>query len=249
MNAQEGVKFSERDSNGRQLSEAQQEAVERFGTTTDFNEAGFILPDGKMLRFTDDANSGTRNYDHRAIGMVYGVDVDLAKNHGFNTESNRYMDRFVEGGGIRFDPGDPDYDMSAGMQLSKNVPITKAQEQTIRDFIAWKQARDANYVPPDDFARYLGAQGPVPLTIEFGGGSDVAVGARSRDLAAWGIDHITYEGGQINANRVIADIRHYYETGETRTPSEVARFRYSERVTDKKTLDFLNKQETNNAAH
>lgn len=239
-----GAKFSDRDSAGRELSAEQTEAEKRFGTTTDFNEAGFILPDGKMLRFTDDANAGARNYDHRAIGMVYGVDVDLAKNHGFNMESNRHMNRFVEDGGIRFDPGDPDYDMGAGMQLSESKPLTKAQERTIRDFIAWKQERDAAYVPPDEFAEYMGAQAPVPLTIEFGGGADIAVGARSRDLAAWNVQHLTYEGGQINADRVIADIRHYYETGEVRKPSEVARFRYSERVTDKKTLDFLNRQKT-----
>nr|DAR27913.1 MAG TPA: chromosome segregation protein [Caudoviricetes sp.] len=229
LNAQEGEKFSDRDSAGRELSAEQAEAEKRFGTTTDFNEAGFILPDGKMLRFTDDANAGARNYDHRAIGMVYGVDVDLAKNHGFNMESNRHMNRFVEDGGIRFDPGDPDYDMGAGMQLSKSKPLTKAQERTIRDFIAWKQERDAAYVPPDEFAEYMGAQAPVPLTIEFGGGADIAVDARSRDLAAWNVPHLTYEGGQINADRVIADIRHYYETGEVRKPSEVARFRYSER--------------------
>ena len=236
----EGVKFSDR----APLTTEQAEAEKRFGTTMDFNEAGFILPDGKMLRFTDDANAGARNYDHRAIGMVYGVDVNLAKNHGFNMESNRHMNRFVEDGGIRFDPGDPDYDMGAGMQLSKSKALTKAQERTIRDFIAWKQERDAAYVPPDEFAEYMGAQGPLPLTIEFGGGADIAVGARSRDLAAWNVQHLTYEGGQINADRVIADIRHYYETGEVRKPSEVARFRYSERVTDKKTLDFLNRQKT-----
>lgn len=240
----DGAKFSDRDSAGRELSAEQTEAEKRFGTTTDFNEAGFILPDGKMLRFTDDANAGARNYDHRAIGMMYGVDVDLTTNHGFNMESNRHMNRFVEDGGIRFDPGDPDYDMGAGMQLSQSKPLTKAQERTIRDFIAWKQERDAAYVPPDEFAKYMGAQAPLPLTIEFGGGADIAVDARSRDLAAWNVPHLTYEGGQINADRVIADIRHYYETGELRKPSEVARFRYSERVTDKKTLDFLNRQKT-----
>ena len=165
-------------------------------------------------------------YDHRAIGMIYGVDVDLTKNHGFNMESNRHMTSFVENGGIRFDPGDPEYDMDAGLQLSKSKPLTRAQEQTIRDFIAWKQARDEAYTPDSEFDLYRGS---LPLHIEFGGGADVSVGARARDLDAWKIDHLSYEGGQINADRVIADIRHYYETGETRKASEVARFRYSER--------------------
>lgn len=218
------IKYSDRD-----LSEKQKEAVKLFGTTTDFNEAGYILPDGSMLRLTDDEHSGSRTYDHRAIGMVYGVDVDLNKNHGFNMESGRHMNSFVEDGSIRFDPGDPEYDMDAGIQLSKSKPISTEQEQTIRNFIAWKKARDESYAPDKDIAKYFGAQEPVALTIEFGGGSDIAVSARSNDLRAWGIDHLSYEGGQISADRVISDIRHYYATGEIRKPSEVAMFHYQDR--------------------
>jgi hypothetical protein len=90
------------------------DAVEKFGTTTDFAEAGYILPSGEMLKFTDDKHSGERQYDHRAIGMVYGVDVDLGVNHGFNEESGKFLDEFVENGGIRFDAGDPDLDLDAG---------------------------------------------------------------------------------------------------------------------------------------
>ena len=56
-------------------------------------------------KFTDDKHRGERQYDHRAIGMAYGVDVDLSVNRGFNKASNKYLDEFVESGGIRFDPG------------------------------------------------------------------------------------------------------------------------------------------------
>ena len=43
-----------------------------------------------------------------------------------------------------------------------------------------------------------------------------------------GKEKLSYEGG-VNADRVVNDIKHYYQTGEVRQQSEVARFRYSER--------------------
>ena len=199
-------------------------AIEVFGTTTDFNEAGFILPSGEMLKFTDDKHKGERQYDHRAIGMAYGVDVDLNVNHGFNENSAGHLEGFIEDGGIRFDPGDPDLDMDAGMQLSSSVPLTKEQERAIRDFIEWKQQREeAIAVDEDSMSLY---SGPLALHIEFGGKAGIAVGQSSKNLDAWGVKHLSYEGGQINAARIIADIRHYYETGEVRQPSDTARFRY-----------------------
>ena len=197
------------------------DAVEKFGTTTDFEEAGFILPNGEMLKFTDEKHRGERQYDHRAIGMVYGVDVDLNVNRGYNKESNKHLDDFVEKGGIRFDPGSLEFNFDAMMQMSKDVPITAEQEQAIREFIEWKKQREEQYNPDEDpLSMY---RGPLALHIDFGGTSDVALSA---DRGALGIPQLTYEGGQINANRIIADIRHYYQTGETRKPSVVAQFRY-----------------------
>ena len=205
-------------------------AKEHFGTTTDFEEAGFILPGGEMLKFTDDKHRGERLYDHRAIGIAYGVKVDLNVNHGFNHESNKHLDDFVEKGGIRFDPGSFDLDMDAGMQLSKSIPLTAAQEQTIREFIEWKHQREEMYQHEDDDFSLYG--GPLALHIEFGGDANYAVSASAKDLDAWGVKHLSYEGGQVNASRIIADIRHYYRTGETRKPSVVAQFRYSDRDSD-----------------
>lgn len=211
------VKYSTRD-----YAEVVDRAVEQFGTTTDFNEAGFILQSGKMLKFTDDNHRGERLYDHRAIGLVYGVDVDLKVNHGFNKESNEFLDEFVENGGIRFYPGDLEYNMDAGLQISGSKPLTRNQERTIRDFIEWKKEREENYVPSeDDFSWY---SGPLALHIDFGAGADSPVFANKRASHA-----LTYEGGQVNADRIIADIRHYYQTGETRQQSLVAQFRYSTR--------------------
>ena len=215
-------------------------AKKYFGTTTDFEEAGFILPSGEMLRFTDDSHRGERQYDHRAIGAIYGVNVDFNVNHGFNDESTKHLVDFVEGGGIRFDPGSLEFNTDAGMQLSKSIPLTTAQEQTIRDFVEWKKQREENYNPDDDSLSLY--EGPLALHVDFGGDASFAISSTAADLDAWGVKHLSYEGGQINADRIIADIRHYYRTGETRQPSKVAQFRYSERVTDEETLDFLNEQ-------
>lgn len=162
-------------------------AKDCFGTTTDFNEAGFILSSGEMLKFTDDSHRGGRQYDHRAIGIAYGVDVDLEVNHGFNEESNKYLDSFVEMGGIRFDPGSLELDMDAGMQLSKSVPITAAQEQTIKAFVEWKQQREEMYNPSnDDFSLY---REPLALHIDFGANANYALSVSSKDrvqrLSRW----------------------------------------------------------------
>ena len=203
------------------------DAVDKFGTTTNFEEAGFILPSGEMLKFTDDKHRGKRQFDHRAIGVVYGVDVDLGVNHGFNKESGKFLDEFVENGGIRFDAGDPDLDMDIGLQLSSTVPITKAQEQLIRDLVEWKRNREELFeanLTEDNFLY----DGPLAIRIDFGGDSRYAVGyASANDLSAWGKKSLEYDGGNINADRIIADIRHYYKTGETRQQSVVSQFHYS----------------------
>lgn len=227
------VKLSDRDEESfkaysdRDFTDVTDRAVKRFGTTTDFAEAGFILPSGEMLKFTDDKHRGERQYDHRAIGMAYGVDVDLSVNRGFNKASNKYLDEFVESGGIRFDPGSLEFDFDAMMQMSASVPPTTEQEHAIREFIKWKKQREEQYNPDDDPLSLY--HGPLALRIDFGGTSDIAVSA---DRGAAGIKHLTYEGGQINADRIISDIRHYYQTGETRVQSVAARFHYSDRDID-----------------
>ncbi|MGM9601999.1 MAG: hypothetical protein ACI3W5_10550 [Faecousia sp.] len=219
----ESALFSHRDSAGNELSQKQQEAKDYFGTTNDFNEAGFILPDGSMLRFTDDSKRGERKYDHRAIGLVYGKQVDVTVNHGFNAESNDDLADFVEQGGIRFDPGEPSINFGASMQLSRDKPLTRAQEQQIREFIRWKKSRDESYVDP--FGEEGFYDGPVPLTIEFGGdASHTPSDAKVSDLNAWGHHALSYEGTKVNADKVISDIRHYYQTGEIREQSSLSAF-------------------------
>ena len=228
QNERDVKRFSVRRS--QELSPVEREAVRIFGTTTSFEEAGFLMPDGRMLRLSDDAHAGAREYDHRAIGMAYGAKVDLSKNHGFSQDNGRYLDEFVEAGNIRFDAGDPDLGMDIGLQLSATVPLTREQERLIRDLIEWKQERETDFeahMTEDDFLY----SGPLAIRIDFGADSNYAVGSASaKDLSAWGKKSLEYTGGHISAQQIIHDIRHYYETGETTQRSNLSQFRYSFRA-------------------
>lgn len=195
-------------------------AVEAFGTTTDYNEAGFILPDGRLLRLTNDKHKGEREYDHRSIGLAYGAEVDLNEMGGYDVRLNKYLDEFVNDGGIRFDPGNIRYNRDALLQLSKSTPITREQENTIRSFIRWQKQNSTD-------GRMLG------FKVDFG---DTAAVSRNENRDSLGIAHLSYEGGQVNADRIISDIRYYYETGKTREASTVAMFHYSKRSSGRQTL-------------
>lgn len=210
----------------RELSDIERLAVERFGVTDKFEEAGYILPDGRLLRMTNDQHSGERWYDHRAIALAYGVDVDLDDNHGFDADNGRYLDEFVEAGNIRFDHGDPDLDMDVGLQLSASVPLTKAQERTIRDLVGWKEERESGYVANEETSLY---SEPLAIRIDFGGDSEIMPGGVSlNDLNAWGKKALEYNGSKISASQILHDVRRYYESGEAESSqSDLARFRYS----------------------
>lgn len=211
------------------------DAKERFGTTTDFAEAGYVLRDGSMLRFTNDKHAGTRDYDHRAIGLIYGANIDLTKNHGFNAEAGKYLEQFVEDGNIRFEAGEPDLNMDAGIQLSSSIPLTREQEQTIRDFIEWKEQREASY-KPDEYSLY---NGPLALHIDFGGDADIA--SFAKPSTASGLSYY----GNINPDRVIQDIRNYYLTGEVRQPSVVSQFHSQyQMASDQEYMDAVNSGNT-----
>lgn len=54
-------------------------AVREFGITTDPKEAGYLLPDGRMLDFSgkrDGGSPGQRSYDHREINRAYEPEGD-----------------------------------------------------------------------------------------------------------------------------------------------------------------------------
>ena len=98
-------------------------AVEHFGTTDDWNETGYLMPDGTQLDFSGrhDGNtqSGVRTVDHRDIADV----MDPSS----YTDGADAMITFMDGGNIRISPE------SGGINLS--VLPTDKQFRGLADFI------------------------------------------------------------------------------------------------------------------
>ncbi len=104
------------------LSEAdyfRKQAVKEFGYTPYFYDAGYIMPNGKMLNFSGEKGQhyGSRGEDHRAIGAIYE-----------NTEGIDALIRFMNDGNIRIMAETPGLDISASTEPSKE------QYTTIRRF-------------------------------------------------------------------------------------------------------------------
>lgn len=91
-------------------------AVKEFGHTSNYNYAGYILPNGKMLNFGGEGN--VRGQDHRAIGTIYP--------NGGHTDA---MIRFMNEGSIRIMAESP------GVDISTSSEPTRAQYATIRNFV------------------------------------------------------------------------------------------------------------------
>lgn len=105
------------------LSEAdyfRRQSVKEFGYTPYFDDAGYILPNGKMLNFSGEKGQhhGSRGQDHRDIGIIYA-----------NTTGSKAMVRFMSDGNIRIMPEGP------GIDLSADVEPTKEQYATIRRLV------------------------------------------------------------------------------------------------------------------
>ncbi len=165
------------------LSEAdyfRKQAVKEFGYTPYFYDAGYIVPNGKMLNFSGEKGKhfGSRGQDHRAIGTIYA-----------DTDGTAALNRFVNDGNIRIVPESPGFDVSA------TVEPTKEQYATIRRFIY--ESANKGY-----------------FSIDISDKDGRVVGS------------LEYEN-RINPTRIIADLKHYYETGEIRQPSSLEGFRYS----------------------
>lgn len=157
------------------------QAVKNFGYTPYFYDAGYIVPNGKMLNFSGQKGRhfGSRGQDHRAIGQIYAA-----------TNGSAAMNRFMNQGNVRIMAESP------GIDISNATPLTKEQYATIRRFV--------NEVRSDEY-----------FNLDFS------------DERGNNIGSIEYEG-RFTADRVLNDIRHFFDTGEVRQPSGLSAF-YSER--------------------
>ena len=109
-------------------------AIERYGTTSNINQAGYILPDGKLLSF---GNDGYRDVDHRAIEGVYkGNNISI-----WNDEYRyNYVVDFMNHGAIRCD-------VNTGI-LDMTQEPTNEQYFVIRTFV--RKAVDVDIDFTDD---------------------------------------------------------------------------------------------------
>lgn len=158
-----------------------QSAASRFGTTDQFEAAGYILPDGQMLDFSGPEKT-RRSQDHREIESVFGP-AEL----GRNADSTTALNQFIAEGNVRVMAESP------GVDISGEVRPSAAQLDAIRRM-----------------ADTLGAarQG-FNLDISDNTGKVVA--------SKWYTGHVRGE-------RVINDIRAFYETGSLPQDSGLSGF-------------------------
>ena len=119
-----------------------QKAVQYFGTTSDFREVGYILPDGTMLDFSDKQNGGLpgmRLLDHREVAEI----LDLPQTEALIT--------FMNSGCIRVMPECPGLDIS--------IYPTKKQIDVIRRFV--------NYYRGDVCIDISDEKGNIVTTFEY----------------------------------------------------------------------------------
>lgn len=190
-------KFSLKEYTDEERRQHVKDAVDYFGSTSSWNETGYITTDGKRLDFSgrhEGGPGGYRTVDHRDISDALG--------EGYGGEDySGAMVQFMAEGNIRINPE------SGGINLS--VMPTKAQMDTLYDFISREH-------------------GEVILDLDTTDGRTVS--------------STEYPAGT-SANKVLGDIRAYFEEGRQPYVSELSRFRYSLKDTgDTEDLVRLNEE-------
>lgn len=124
-------------------------AVKKYGVTSDFNIGGYLLPNGRMLKF---GSRGSRYMDHREIEKIYaalGIDVPNAQH------STDYMLDFIGRGVIRMEPE------CDGISLMREP--TSEQYNVIRRYVRFCEGDflidfDNEYGDTVDYAEYDGVK-------------------------------------------------------------------------------------------
>ena len=168
-------------------------AIKEFHFTTNFNEAGYLLPDGRMLNFS----GGERNHryrDHREIGTIYEA-----------TQGAAALNRFMSDGNIRIMAESPGIDITVG------VEPTPEQYDAIRKFVNSHGSRERKFF------------------VDFSDKDGRPAGKYS------------YEGS-VRADRVVNDIKYFYENGTTREQSDLHLFLSDRDPTEEATRAALEKE-------
>nr|DAO14499.1 MAG TPA: Large polyvalent protein associated domain 23 [Caudoviricetes sp.] len=108
LNKQQAYDKAVQDS-GLSVEEYRRElALKQYGTTENFEQAAFLLPNGKMLDFSGGAEGEKRGLDHRNIQTVFGP-----AEPGQNAAQADYLNQFIREGNVRIMPESPGVDISA----------------------------------------------------------------------------------------------------------------------------------------
>ena len=103
--ANDDIRYSDRDT----------AALEAFGTTTNFEQAGFVLGDGRMLNLSQYGLNGVK---HQRIEQVYD-----------DVKGSEAINRFIQEGHVRIKASSP------GIEIGSEVAPTVSQMNTISRFI------------------------------------------------------------------------------------------------------------------
>ena len=160
-------------------------AIEEFGLTSRLNQAGYILPDGKLLNFGSD---GYRETDHRQIAAVY-------KQNGIKIWDDEYRYNYVvdfmNHGAIRCD-------VNSGI-LDMTKEPTNEQFYAIKDFV--RKAVDVDIDFTDD-------KGNTLHSVSYSDAKPQAVVADIRRYYEDGIKpmgNVQYENKNMNNSHLIIE--------------------------------------------
>jgi hypothetical protein len=132
--AQEGLDL---DRGNPEAAKTIQKAIRKFGTTEDHREAGWVLPNGRMLDFSGRAQGsseyGVRYMDHREVGDVFPEGIT----------GTQAMIAFEKLGALRFSMSQ---DGDVNVSLVKGIEPTLAQVRQLRAAVASGRGQKGLYV-------------------------------------------------------------------------------------------------------
>ncbi len=125
INQEKEVENKEQFENKKRLHKTR--AVKQFGYTSNYQEAGYLLPNGKMLDFSgkrDGGTPGVRSLDHRCINSVFDDEE--------GSDSYDMMIQFIKEGNIRLNIGSVDI----------IIPPTKEQKGVLREYFSFMRVEE-----------------------------------------------------------------------------------------------------------
>lgn len=114
------VTYSE---NSEEAGARRKQTLEKFGTTKDWNETGYILKGGEQLNFRGGAEYSHRSVDHREVAEFFDEE---------GITPSEAMVNFINEGNIRIMPETP------GMTIAMGTTISDAQEKALSRYISRK---------------------------------------------------------------------------------------------------------------